>query len=174
LPDPVELSGDIVMLRSVAEADLPVLLEIINQPAVIQRWGSAGHYDLEKLRREFLQDEEVAVFTILLDDRIVGSIQYSEELEPDYRHAAIDIFVDPDFHRRGIATDALRTLARHLIDERGHHRVTIDPAADNAAAIACYKKVGFKPVGIMRKYERGPDGSWHDSLLMDLLIDEFR
>jgi aminoglycoside 6'-N-acetyltransferase len=34
--------------------------------------------------------------------------------------------------------------------------------------------VGFKSVGIMRKYERGPDGSWHDSLLMDLLADEFR
>jgi aminoglycoside 6'-N-acetyltransferase len=24
----------------------------------------------------------------------------------------------------------------------------------------------------MRSYERGPDGSWHDGLLMELLADE--
>jgi aminoglycoside 6'-N-acetyltransferase len=48
----------------------------------------------------------------------------------------------------------------------------IDPAADNAAAIACYRKVGFRPVGIMRQYERGPEGEWHDGLLMDLLAAE--
>ena len=42
----------------------------------------------------------------------------------------------------------------------------------NAAAIRCYSKVGFRPVGIMRQAERGNDGSWHDCLLMDLLADE--
>jgi aminoglycoside 6'-N-acetyltransferase len=25
----------------------------------------------------------------------------------------------------------------------------------------------------MRSYERGPDGTWHDGLLMDLLKEEF-
>jgi aminoglycoside 6'-N-acetyltransferase len=27
-------------------------------------------------------------------------------------------------------------------------------------------------VGVMRQYERGADGSWHDGLLMDLLAAE--
>ena len=48
----------------------------------------------------------------------------------------------------------------------------IDPAADNQAAIRCYSKVGFRPVGVMRNYERGMDGTWHDGLLMDLIADE--
>ena len=30
----------------------------------------------------------------------------------------------------------------------------------------------FRPIGIMRQYERGPDGTFHDSLYMDLLADE--
>ena len=64
------------------------------------------------------------------------------------------------------------TLARYLIRVRGHHRVTIDPAADNERAIRAYGRVGFRPVGIMRAYERGPDGAWHDGLLMDLLADD--
>jgi aminoglycoside 6'-N-acetyltransferase len=51
--------------------------------------------------------------------------------------------------------------------------LVIDPAADNAAAIRCYAAVGFRPVGIMRNYERDVDAdTWHDGLLMDLLAAE--
>ena len=47
-----------------------------------------------------------------------------------------------------------------------------DRSADNAAAIRAYTKVGFRPVGIERRAERGADGAWHDVLLMDLLAEE--
>ena len=109
---------------------------------------------------------------IEVDDRVVGWIQTQAETDPDYRHASIDIYVDPTVHGRGIGTDAVRTLARHLFVDEGHHRVIIDPAVDNAAAVRSYTKVGFKPVGVMRRYERGADDSWHDNLLMDLLPEE--
>ena len=59
-----------------------------------------------------------------------------------------------------------------LIDERGHHRITIDPAAENTHAIAAYAKLGFRPVGVMRSYQRMTDGRWVDALLMDLLAEE--
>jgi aminoglycoside 6'-N-acetyltransferase len=84
----------------------------------------------------------------------------------------MDIYIDPAVHGQGLGTDAVRTLARHLIVDHGYHRLVIDPAADNVAAIRCYRKVGFHSVGVMRQYERGPDGHWHDGLLMDLLADE--
>ena len=49
----------------------------------------------------------------------------------------------------------------------------VDPAADNAAAVRCHEKAGFRPVGRMREYERDPaTGTWHDGLLMDLLAAE--
>jgi len=95
-----------------------------------------------------------------------------EQFDPEYRSAGIDIAIAPAWHGQGVAVDALRTLGRHLLDGRGHHRLTIDPAADNARAIACYRKVGFRPVGVMRQYERGLDGTFHDGLLMDLLALE--
>lgn len=63
---------------------------------------------------------------------------------------------------------------RHLFDERGHHRLAIDPAATNERAIRAYERVGFRPVGVKRQYERGPNGLWHDGLLMDLLTSDFR
>ena len=63
-------------------------------------------------------------------------------------------------------------LARHLFVERGHHRLVIDPRADNRRAIRAYERVGFRRVGVMRSYERGADGAWHDGLLMDMLRGE--
>jgi aminoglycoside 6'-N-acetyltransferase len=60
-----------------------------------------------------------------------------------------------------------------LIEERGHHRIVIDPAASNRAAIRCYEKAGFKAVGVMRAAERDPDGNgWHDSLMMELVVEQ--
>jgi aminoglycoside 6'-N-acetyltransferase len=50
--------------------------------------------------------------------------------------------------------------------------MTIDPSAANEGAIRAYERVGFRRVGIQRSYERGPDGTFHDGLLMDLLADE--
>jgi aminoglycoside 6'-N-acetyltransferase len=51
-------------------------------------------------------------------------------------------------------------------------RLTIDPAADNEAAIAGYSKVGFTAVGVMRSYERREGGDWTNGLLMDMLTSD--
>jgi aminoglycoside 6'-N-acetyltransferase len=107
---------------------------------------------------------------IVLEEKVVGLIQYGEEREPDYRHAWIDLFLDPKEHRKGLGTDAVRTVARHLIEDRGHHRMTIDPAVDNAAAIRSYEKAGFERVGVMRSSWRDPSGVWRDGLLMELVV----
>jgi len=101
-------------------------------------------------------------------------IQYWEESEPKYRHAAIDLFIDPALHGKGVGTQAVRQIVRMLIAELGHHRITIDPATENVAAVRSYTKAGFKPVGVMRQHERDSDGrGWHDSLLMELLASEW-
>jgi aminoglycoside 6'-N-acetyltransferase len=125
---------------------------------------------------DFPWDEpESTRFTIEVDGRVAGLVQFYEEPEPKYRHAGIDIFLDPALHGRGLGTEAVRQVVRMLIDERGHHRIVIDPATENTAAIRAYEKAGFRPVGVTRKSERDADGrGWHDSLLMDLLAGEER
>ena len=167
---PVELRGERVLLRPSTGDDVERLAEIIATPEVARWWGSIG---VEQVRREMVgRFEDELTYAIVVDGEVVGLIQQWEESEPQYRHAGIDISIHPSWHGRGIGTDAVRTLARHLFDDLGHHRVTIDPAAHNAAAIACYRKVGFRDVGILRQYERAPDGTWHDGLLMDLLRED--
>lgn len=163
------LQGDRVRLRPATVDDKPALIPIRQQPEVFRHWR--GGDDMDAAIDEDLAEESTP-YVIELDGRVVGWIQWSQEEEPDYRCAEIDIYVDGDLHGQGIGTDAVRTLARHLIDDIGHHRVTIDPAIDNKAAIRCYTKVGFRPIGVARQSERGNDGTWHDSLMMDLLAGE--
>jgi aminoglycoside 6'-N-acetyltransferase len=162
-----ELRGRRVSLRPVAEGDRTRLIGIRRTEEVALRWRGG---DLDQEFSEDLANEELHQFAIeTLSGRIVGMIQFSEDGDPDYRHASIDIFIDPACHRQGFATDAIATIADWLFDHRGHHRLVIDPAADNEAAISCYAKLGFKTVGVMRSYERTAHGLWSDGLLMDML-----
>jgi len=168
--EPPPLHGQAVRLRPVTADDAARLTEILGHPEVTRWWG---RFDLGRVHRELVDpDDGTVTFAIETGGQVIGLIQYLEETEPDYRHAAIDIFLHPDWHGRGLGADAIRTLAHHLFQQRGHHRLTIDPAAHNQRAIRAYQRVGFRRVGVMRRYERGPDGSWHDGLLMDLLPDD--
>jgi aminoglycoside 6'-N-acetyltransferase len=166
-----ELRGERVVLVPVLADHVPELRRIVATPEVRGRWG-----EQEAGLPEWPFDDPWATpFAILIDGEVRGLVQYGEEDGPMYRHASIDIFLDAAVHGRGLGRDAVSTLARYLVDERGHHRLTIDPAADNEPAIRCYAAVGFRPVGIMRNYEHDVDGpGWHDGLLMDLLAGELR
>lgn len=165
------LRGERVTLRPTRPGDVDRLLEILREPEVYAWWGS---YDADRVRSELVEPEDEVVYAVEAGGEVIGAVQYYEETEPDYRYAAIDVFLSTPWQGQGLGTEALRLLARHLVEERGHHRLTIDPAVANTRAIRAYEKVGFRPVGVMRQYERGPDGTWHDSLLMDLLASELR
>ena len=166
----MELRGQRVVLRPTRAADAESLTAILQEPEVAAWWG---RFDVDRVRHELVgkRDDDEG-FVIAHDGEIVGYIQLSEENDPEFRHAGIDLFLRTEAQGRGLGPDAIRTLAAHLIDDRGHHRLTIDPAADNVRAISAYAKVGFRPVGRLRAYQRMPDGRWIDGWLMEMLADE--
>jgi aminoglycoside 6'-N-acetyltransferase len=166
---PPPLRGRKVALRPLQVADVERVVEIQAEPGVARWWGPPDDADLRRLAEG--RGEEKG-FVIESEGQLVGLIQFVEETDPDFSHAGIDLFVSEHHQGKGLGTDAIRTLARYLIEERGHHRLTIDPAADNAVAIRAYEKVGFRPVGLLREYWRSPEGTWRDGLLMDLLAPE--
>ena len=161
------LAGTRVRLVPAAEGHLAALAAVFADPLVARWWPSAD--PVAEAREHVAPEADRVVWAIEVEGSVVGLIQASEETEPDYRHAGIDLALASAAQGRGLGPDAVRTVARWLFDTRGHHRITIDPAAANANAIRAYAKVGFRPVGVMRRYERGADGTWHDGLLMDML-----
>jgi aminoglycoside 6'-N-acetyltransferase len=157
------VAGDL-QLRPLEPADAPELLRILQTPEVARWW------DAPEPGFPLTDDPDSVRLTILVDGAVAGLIQYWEETDPKYRHAAVDVFLDPALHGRGLGTEAVRRVVDLLIGERGHHRITIDPAAANTQAIKAYEKVGFRPVGVMRQYERDTGAeTFHDGLLMELI-----
>jgi aminoglycoside 6'-N-acetyltransferase len=164
------LAGAVVRLRPGGPGDAVLLHDILAEPSVFRWWGEPE--PVGQIKDDLRGDGETVLLVIEVGGEVAGGIQYTEEDDPMYRHAGIDIFLGTRFQDRGAGREAVALVARFLFEERGHHRLTIDPAAANERAIRSYAAVGFRPVGVMRQYERGPDGSFHDGLLMDLLRDE--
>jgi len=162
-PNDVVLHGERLTLRRAVAEDGDALALILSEPEVVRWWGP---YDPETAL-----DELDISFVILVGESVVGWLLFDEEEWWQYPQVAFDIALTAALHGRGYGQEALRIAIRHFI-ARGHHRFQIDPAADNERAIRTYQALGFKPIGILRQYERR-DEAWHDGLLMDLLADEF-
>ena len=160
------MNGPRVRLAPLASEHHERLTELRSEPEVVRWW--------QEPRDDFLEEESgVHKYAVLLDGDVIGFAQWHEETDPMYRHAGVDLFLDPALHGRGLGTEVVQVVCTHLIDEHGFHRIVIDPEVANEVAIACYRKVGFKPVGVMRRYQRDRFGEWQDGLLMDLLAEEF-
>jgi aminoglycoside 6'-N-acetyltransferase len=171
MPEPF-LHGERVTLRPVTDDDLDPLAEIIASPGVRDWWGEVDEPDRLRDNLRSHPDQHYTAFVIQVSGEIAGWLGVSEETEPEYKSAGLDISLAPRFQGQGLGPEALRTAIGWLASERGHHRFTIDPAVANENAVKAYEAAGFKPIGVARRQERAPDGTWRDALLMDLLAEE--
>ena len=166
--EPPVLEGRRVVLRPLRDDDIEPLVAILREPSVARWWNPLPD---EAAARGSVLDGDV-IFTVEVGGDVAGWLSVSEETDPDFRHAGIDVFLTAERQDRGLGTEAVGLAVDWLIGPRGHHRLTIDPCAENVRAIRCYERVGFRPVGVMRAYGRIGDGSWADHLLLDLLADD--
>jgi len=159
-----ELRGERVVLRPVVDDDRAALRRMRAEPEVARWWGPAeeGWPGTE---------EDVVLLAIVVDGEPAGLVQFWEEPDEDARHADVDIFVTSRLHDRGIGTEAFALICEHLVAERGHHRLTLGTAPDNARAIHVYETLGFRRVGITEASARDPaTGEWRDELLMERVV----
>jgi aminoglycoside 6'-N-acetyltransferase len=163
------LRGERIELRPLAATDVPRLAELGADPSVARWWPEITD---EKLLAKAEGRDDVTAFAVEHEGEVIGLAHFYDPGDEEYEHAAIDLFVGAPHQGRGLGQDTVRTLARWLVSEHGHHRLTIDPALENERAIRCYEAVGFKRVGVLRRYWRAPDGEWKDGLLLDLLAEE--
>ena len=156
-------------LRPVSPDDVTALRAILATPAVARWWHPPG--DAWPLAA----DPGVTRWTVEIAHApelgaagaAVGMVQVSQGDDRDYDECGIDLFLAPSVHRHGLGTEVVTMVRDWLVEDRGHHLVQIDPAAGNAAAIACYTACGFRPVGVLHGRERDTRGAgWHDTLLM--------
>lgn len=159
-----------VQLRAPTPDDVEPLARIWLTPEVAKWWPNET--DVTTRERIEMGEPGMTSFVIEVEGEVAGFLQVWEEPNPEYRYAGIDLMLSPAHQGRGIGPQAIRLAARWAFD-RGHHRITIDPAAANLRARRAYEKVGFQQVGILRRYELDTvTGEWRDGVLYDLLPED--
>jgi ribosomal-protein-alanine N-acetyltransferase len=85
--------------------------------------------------------------------------------------APTNLAVNPTWHRRGVATELLLELAWEA-RARGFLALTLEVRHTNVAAQDLYRRFGFVPAGVRKKYYENTD----DAIVMwcsDIQGDEF-
>src|SRR5215210_2306948 len=114
------LRGERVVLRPLEEGDVAGLASILAEPSVACWWGA---WDEARVRGELLDQHDDVVLAVEVGGELAGLVQWYEEADPQYRHAALDISLGAAHQGRGLGREALALVIAHLIEVRGHHRL---------------------------------------------------
>jgi RimJ/RimL family protein N-acetyltransferase len=173
------LRGDLVLLRAVERADVEVLAAVSADPVTWHQVDDAPYVPKTVADALKAYDEGTAgraadaVVPFVVD---VGGTPVGRAtlwgIDPHNRHAHLGINLAPSARGRGYGTDAVRVLLRYAFRERGLHRVQLEVLADNAPALASYRKAGFVEEGRLRE-DAWVDGGFVDMLVMSVLADEW-
>ncbi|MCM1036933.1 MAG: GNAT family N-acetyltransferase [Bacteroides sp.] len=101
------------------------------------------------------------------DGRAAGHIDLIE-VDARNRRAGIAIYIAPDERRRGLGAAALAEMIKYCRDRLDLHQVWAHVAVDNAASLALFRAVGFRPAGRLRSWLRR-GGEWVDVVVMQYL-----
>lgn len=164
-----------VRLRAHEPADVPILNDLINDPAVGEGLGmvmpqtTAGYVAFTEAIEE---DPSRSAFVIerLEDGALVGSCSFFA-IETAPRTAVVGIWLGTPYWDAGLGTDALRTLCRFGFDHMNLQRIELTVFETNPRAKRTYEKVGFVVEGTRRRSEF-VDGRHVDAWIMGLLSEE--
>lgn len=176
------LLGERVRLRRPERDDLPRFRDWLNDPEVRRHLALVFPMGLAH-EEQWLEEQlrlEPAAQAFVIEAR-----QAPEEWAPigvvgfhnlDWRNRCIEcgLFIgERGFWDGGYGTDTMRTLLRFAFRELNLNRVFLKVYEDNARAIRCYEKAGFKVEGRLRQ-DRYQDGAYLDTVVMGVLREEFK
>jgi RimJ/RimL family protein N-acetyltransferase len=175
---PVELHGQLVMLREFTPGDLAGTLHIVGDDAVTS-WLSFDSRAEDQARimldgilaraRQEPRSEYYLAVALPADRTVIGFARLGLA---GVRAAKLGFAIRYSQWGHGYATDAARTLIAFGFGPLGLHRISAAAGPDNAASIAVIKRLGMTCEGRIRDHVY-TNGAWRDSLLYSLLEAEW-
>lgn len=134
--------------------------------------------DPETARRDyFSQQGPVTGCIVEWEGRSIGFVQFypldlSDKISFGYplgeRVFGMDQFIgEPAYWNHGIGTRLVTAVVDYLSNVKGASRIVVDPRTDNARAIRCYEKSGFRKIRMLPAHEL------HEGRLRDCWLMEF-
>ena len=110
-------------------------------------------------------------FGIIQDEKIIGQAAF-KSIRWFNRKAELSLFLDPDFHGKGIGKNVLQLMTHHAFSHLNFHRLEAEVIEYNKPALKIVEKLGFVREGCLRE-ARYYDGKYHDIYRYGLLRNEF-
>lgn len=148
-----------VTLRLMTEHDLPMLHDWLNRPHIARWWGGdEARPTLEEVKAHYLpsvmREAAVTPYIAMLGQVPIGYAQsyvalgsgggwWEDETDPGVRGVDQSL-ADPSQLGKGLGTRLVAALVDLLFTDPRVTKIQTDPAPNNARAIRCYEKAGFK------------------------------
>lgn len=183
-PGPITLTGRHLRLEPLRHADLPDLFVAIGHPQVFAGGFGGGPAGLRDTVAEFVAWAEGYfewsggnVFAIRVvggehDGVLVGTSTLGD-FQPEIEHAHIGwTALDPRVWGSQVNAEA-KLLMLGLAFDSGFGRVKLQADVLNERSRAAIAGIGATFEGITRRDRRRADGSWRDTAVFSILIDEW-
>ena len=179
-PPPIALEGRHIRLIPLHADDLPELFEALNDPRVYAGgWGGgpAGYRDtvesfIELGTKYFLFDRNIVYGVRAPDGTLVGTSTLGDfDLEAEHAHIGWTAYT-PTVWGTAVNPEAKLLMLGHAFDH-GIGRVKLQADERNDRSRAAIQKLGAKFEGIVRRDRLRADGSWRDTAVYSILIDEW-
>ncbi len=161
-----------VAIRPATDADVDFLADLYADEDVRPFLAAAGSYDREGVAAAVAQgQDEGGVMVVELDGERAGAMAWELRNRRSGIVHVSGLAVHPDFRGRRLADDAARLFQRHLLRERGFHRIELEIYGFNERAQRHAERAGFVREGVKRQAYRRGDG-WVDGVLYGLVADD--
>ena len=179
-PGPTILDGRFVRLQPLTWADLPALYGAIGHPEVFAGGyggGPAGYRDTLEGFTEFahsyydLTSNNVYAVRLPTGELVGTSTLADFDLVNEHTHLGWTAYA-PSVWGTAVNPET-KLLMLQLAFDSGFGRVKIQADAVNSRSRAAILKLGATFEGIVRRDRLRPDGTWRDSAVYSILIDEW-
>ncbi len=153
-----------IQIRAAAEADVPLLFDLILELAAYEKLGTAVAGDAEVLRRSlFEQKAAEALLVETADGEAVGYAIFFTNFSTFECRPGIwleDVYVRPEHRRGGIGLAVMEHLAR-IAEERDYARLEWCALEWNEPALTFYEGIGAQRLDDRRMLRLERDGIEH-------------
>jgi len=163
-----ELRHELVRLRPIAQADLPIWYSYLSEPSVIEHtsWNLSAPADLSPYVWDPAANTESSFLRLAIalrsTDEIVGTGGF-HTVQPRNRSAEIAYDLSPSQWGKGIATSVCQQLVAWAHSSARLLRVQATVLESNGPSMAVLERCGFLREGLLRSYRlvRGRPGNFY-------------